>query len=65
MLYSESFRRRYNVDAANKFAQYKIGECEVCGKETTQVDAALLYVDLPTYLCSEECYAKYWRVLII
>ena len=62
---TSEFRKRYRVDDNGRYAHYKIGECEICGKETTQVDAALLYDGLPTYLCSEKCYAEFWRVLII
>ena len=56
---TSSFRSKFHVDEEGKFAHYKEGKCEVCGKVTSQCDASLLWDGLVTYLCSEECASKY------
>lgn len=58
------FRKKYRIDENCKFGHYKSGKCEICGEETTQVDADLLWCGLPTYLCSDKCYSKYWSSMI-
>lgn len=58
------FRKKYSIDENGKFGHYKSGKCEICGKETTQVDADLLWCGLPTYLCSDKCHSEYWSGLV-
>lgn len=58
---TSSFCAKYKIDDNGKYGHYKTGVCEVCGKETTQVDATMLWDGIPVYLCSDECHDKYWN----
>lgn len=61
---TSAFRKEYSIDENGKFGQYKSGKCRICGKETTQVDASLLWDGLVTHLCSDICYGEYWGSLV-
>ena len=61
---TSSFRKIYHVDAEGKYAYYKLGKCSVCGKETSQCDASLLWDGIVDYICSDECDSKYWSSLV-
>ena len=60
---TSAFRKTYRVDAKGKYAHYKSGKCSVCGKETSQCDASLLWDGLVTYICSDGCNREYWKML--
>lgn len=57
------FREKYNIKEDSDFAYYKHGKCVVCGKDTTQCDAAMLWYGIVTYLCSDECYKQHWQII--
>lgn len=56
-----AFCKKYQIDNNGKYGHCNSGKCMVCGKDTTQVDAALLWDGIATYLCSDNCYAIYWK----
>ncbi len=61
---TSAFYKTFNVNKDAKFAHYEHGYCRICGRLTTQVDACLLWDGLATYLCSDDCYDKYWGSLV-
>ena len=56
----QKFREAYSIDENGRFGHYKSGNCKVCGKSTTQVDATMLWDGIVTHLCSDECHDAYW-----
>lgn len=57
---TSTFRKKFNVTPDGKFGYYKEMRCEVCGKLTNQHDGSMLWCGVPTPLCSDECYDKFW-----
>lgn len=56
-----AFRKKYQIDDNGKYDHYNPGKCVVCSEDTTQVDAALLWDGIVTYLCSDSCHDDYWK----